>query len=136
MHLLWYCSVVHKELEPNSVTVGKGHAHRQCQWHQKTIVAIARREVGLQVWRCACGEVCMWRGVHVERWHVERCVCGEVCMWRGGVYVERRCVCGEVCMWRGVHVERCACGEEVWRYRSVEVCNSGVWRCARKATWI
>ena len=36
---------------------------------------------------CACGEVCMWGGVHVKR-----CACVEVCMWvymRGGVHVRR-----------------------------------------------
>lgn len=58
MYLLWYCSVVHKELESHSVTVGKGHTHRQCQWHQKTIVAIARKEVCLQVLGCEGVDVC------------------------------------------------------------------------------
>ena len=132
MHLPWYCSVVHKELEPNSVTVGKGHTHRQCQWHQKTIVAIARREVGLQVWRCACGEVVLsvhvgrCGGVHMERWcggvHVERwCEGVHMERWCEGVHMERRCGglhvrrrCG------GVHVERRYGCIEVWKCVTVE----------------
>ena len=51
--------------------------------------------------RCACGEVCMWGGVHVRRYaceeqgvHVRRCACVGVCMY-GCVHVWR---CGEVCM--------------------------------------
>ena len=78
MYLLWYCSVVHKELESHSVTVGKGHAHRQCQWHQKTIVAIARKEVCLQVLGCEGVDVWTCAGVRWEGWRGEVWTCAGV----------------------------------------------------------